>query len=176
MYRIMIVDDEPGILNALRRELTAERYVVDMFTSGAEALVNMHKAHYDLVLSDYRMPHMNGVKFLNEFKALQPQAVRLILSGYADFSALLDAVNEAGIFRFISKPWNSEELKASIAQALAHHALLLENQRLADLVRSQQDLLDKHRGVLERLEAESPGITKVNWDDNGYIILADEGG
>jgi DNA-binding NtrC family response regulator len=176
MYRILIVDDETNILSALKRELMAEDYMVDSFSSGADALAQANKSQYDLVLSDYRMPHMNGVQFLNEFKALQPQAVRLILSGYADFGALLKAINEVKIFRFISKPWNSEELKVSIAQALAHQAILLENQRLADLVRSQEDLLDKHRSVLERLEAESPGITKVNWDENGYIVLADEGG
>jgi DNA-binding NtrC family response regulator len=172
----MIVDDEVNVLSALKRELTAVGYVVNVFAKGDEALLQAHKSQYDLVISDYRMPQMNGVEFLNEFKVLQPQAARLILSGYADFNALLEAVNQAEIFRFISKPWHSEELKASIAQALAHQAILLENQKLADLVRSQQDLLDKHRSVLERLEAESPGITKVNWDKDGCIILAEEGG
>ena len=117
---------------------------------------------------------MNGVEFLNEFRTLQPQAVRMILSGYSDFSALLDAINQAEIFRFINKPWHSEELKANIAQALAHQAVLLENRRLADLVRNQQDLLERHRSVLERLEAESPGITKVNWDADGCIILTED--
>jgi two-component system probable response regulator PhcQ len=174
MYRIMIVDDEPNILNALRRELTSIGYVVDVFSTTSEALQQGKHRQYDLVLSDYRMPQMNGVEFLNEFKTLQPQAVRMILSGYSDFSALLDAINQAEIFRFISKPWHSDELKANIAQALAHQAVLQENRRLADLVRSQKDLLDQHRSVLERLEAESPGITKVNWDEDGCIILAED--
>jgi len=171
----MIVDDELNILNALKRELAGEGYVVEVFSSAEDALKQANKTQYDLVMSDYRMPGMNGVQFLNEFKSMQPRAARLILSGYADFSILLDAVNQAEIFRFISKPWHSEELKANIAQSLTHHAILLENQRLADLVRSQQDLLDKHRSVLERLEGESPGITKVHWDEDGYIVLAEDG-
>jgi DNA-binding NtrC family response regulator len=174
MYRLLAVDDEPNILSALKRELSAEGYVVDVYSTATDALRNAQKVQYDLVISDYRMPEMDGVAFLAEFKARQPQAVRLIFSGHSDFGALLGAINEAEIFRFIAKPWHGDELKATLMQALAHQALLLENQRLADLVRNQQIQLEQQNHLLAALEAESPGITRVNRDADGSIILHDD--
>ena len=123
---------------------------------------------FDLVLSDYRMPVMDGVDFLTRLKATQPDTMRLILSGYSDLKALLQAINEAEIHRFISKPWNDYELKSTIALALAHRATRLENKRLADQVRAQQSQLED---LLGKLEAEAPGITKVCLDEDGAIVI-----
>jgi response regulator RpfG family c-di-GMP phosphodiesterase len=117
---------------------------------------------------------MDGVAFLKAFREEQPHAVRLILSGYADLDAMIGAINEAQIYRFISKPWHDFELRAAVEQALAHHDLLLENQRLADEVRAQRGIISRQEMELRRLEMETPGITKVNWGPDGSVILSEE--
>jgi two-component system probable response regulator PhcQ len=182
MYRIMLVDDEENILNALRRVLVlpisyeGKEYPLqaEIFTSPYNALRRAEETAFDLVVSDYRMPDMNGVQFLTALRKIQPQTARIILSGYTDLDALLGAINEAQIFRFIPKPWQDYDLKVAIAQALAYRNLLLENQRLADLVRVQQGKLSQQEHALRRLEEESPGITKVNWGPNGEVIFDEE--
>ena len=134
MHRILIVDDELNVLNALRRELQGE-YLIETFDSPQAALEHCRHAQFDLVIADYQMPVMDGTEFLKRFGKLQPDAARLVLSGQADFDAVAGSINEAHIFRFIGKPWDSAELAATLAQALAHRATLLENQRLAELCR-----------------------------------------
>ncbi len=176
----MLVDDEPNILSALRRLFAAPlpgggKLLVESYASPREALKRAREeTAFDAVISDYRMPEMNGVDFLNAFQAIQPNAARLILSGYTDLDALLGAINQAHIYRFIAKPWHDAELRAALEQALAHHHLLLENQRLADEVRAQRGVISRQEMALRRLEAESPGITKVNWGPNGEVLLDEE--
>jgi two-component system probable response regulator PhcQ len=116
MSRIMIVDDEESILKSLRRVLRMApcTYGNKSFSAGSRgasarlpiALEAARHETFDLFISDYRMPEMDGIEFLKAAKALQPDAARLILSGYADLNALVRAVNEVGIERFIGKPWN----------------------------------------------------------------------
>lgn len=184
MYRIMLVDDEENILKALRRLLTVTPCIydgqeyklkVDIFTSPAEALEHARHTAVDLVLSDYRMPGMDGVTFLKAFKEIQPHAARLILSGYADLNALLGAINEAQIYRFLNKPWNDYELVSSIAQALAYRDLMLENQQLADQVRVEAGAMTPQELERRRLEEQEPGLTRVNWGPDGSVILDDAG-
>lgn len=183
MYRIMLVDDEPNILNALRRLFSSPsfrdsgnpEFQVETFTSPQLALRRAEDgAAFDLVMSDYRMPEMDGVAFLKAFRQIQPDAERMILSGYADLEALVGAINEAQIFRFIAKPWHDYELKSAVAQALAHRELLLENQRLADQVRLQRGAISRQEAALKRLEEEMPGITKVHWGPDGSVILDED--
>lgn len=182
MYRIMLVDDEENILSSLRRVLAAydfreldhPKIEVEVFTSPQEALSRANGTAFDLVISDYRMPAMSGVEFLKAFKQLQPDAVRLILSGQTDLGGLLAAINEAQIYRFISKPWDGYDLVATVAQALQHRDLQLENQRLADMVRVQQGKITRQELELKRLEEETPGITHVKWGPDGSVIIDDE--
>jgi response regulator RpfG family c-di-GMP phosphodiesterase len=150
------------------------RLQVETFTSPIEALEKARHHPFDLVLSDYRMPVMDGVEFLRQFRSIQPDAARLILSGYADLNALVGAINEARIFRFLTKPWSDFELISAIAQALGFRNLLLENQRLADEMRVQRGKLSKLELEMKRLEALEPGITKVNWGPDGSVILDEE--
>jgi len=144
---------------------------VDVFVSPQEALEKARHTAYDLVLSDYRMPAMTGVQFLKAFRELQPDAARLIVSGYADLNGLIGAINEAGISRFIPKPWNDYELVAAIAQALALRDVTLENQKLADQTRVASGTISEEEVERKRLEAEEPGITKVNWGPDGSVLL-----
>lgn len=183
MYRIMLVDDEENILKALRRVLTNTPCVydgveypvrVEIFTSADEALNHARHNTVDLVLSDYRMPGKDGVTFLKEFKEIQPHAARLILSGYADLNALMGAINEAQVYRFLNKPWNDYELVSSIAQALAYRNLTLENLHLADQARVENGAMTPQELERKRLEEQEPGITHVNWGPDGSVIL-DEG-
>ncbi len=173
MKRVMIVDDEQGVLNALKRSLRSEGWALMTFSSPEEALNVAASETIDLVISDYRMPQMDGVAFLKAFKAIQPDSFRIILSGQADMAAVLHAINEAEIYRFITKPWDDAELKMTIDKALNHREILLENRRLADLVRQQKVQLDYQKVELDRLETECPGITQVNWDSDGSIILSE---
>lgn len=176
MYRLLIVDDEENVLRALRRALMRDdsgeqQFDVEIFSSPAAALLRANEVKFDLVLSDYRMPEMDGVQFLRRFREKQPDAARLVLSGYADLEGIIGAINDAQIFRFIPKPWYDADLRVALTQALTYHALLTENRLLADQVREQQGLLTRQELELRRLEQENPGITKVNWGPNGEVLL-----
>ena len=182
MSRILLVDDEESILKSLKRLLRVapctfggKSYTleVEAFTSAHAALARAREEEFELFISDYRMPEMDGIEFLKAAKAIQPDAARLILSGYADLNALIRAVNEVGIERFIGKPWNDYELVSAIGQALAHRELLLENRQLADLVRLEMGDKSAEQLEAERLERIEPGITLVNWGPDGSIILDD---
>ncbi len=180
--RILIVDDEPGILHALHRLLhhgltsaQGQRYQIDECSDGAEALEMAHRRVYALAISDYRMPVMSGVDFLTQLRSLQPDCGRIIVSGYADLNALVRAVNDAAIARFISKPWADYELLSAVREVLHVRELTRENLRLADLVRQQQGLISAQEAELRRLEELEPGITQVQWADDGSFILEDPG-
>jgi len=182
MFRILLVDDEPNILQALKRglaqlkpeELDGARPMIEAFTSGAEALKRADLVNFDLVISDYRMPQMDGVEFLTQLIGKQPNVARVILSGYTDLKAIITAVNDIQIFRYLTKPWYDAELRWIVRQALSQRAMHLENQRLADQVRAQSRYIDRQRLELERLEAESPGITRIERDVDGAILIEDD--
>jgi len=180
--KILLVDDEPGVLGALSRLLRLglrdaqqRGYAVETFTDARLALARAREVAFALVVSDYRMPGMNGVEFLQTLRQLQPDCPRIILSGYADLNGLVAAINEAGITRFFSKPWNDHELLCSMRQILEIRELQLENQRLADQVREQRGQLSAQEAELRRLERMEPGITHVNWGPDGSFILEDPG-
>lgn len=174
---LLLVDDEPLVLRALERQLRGilrsprPAYRIETFTQPAEALKRARAAVFDVVISDYRMPEMNGIAFLCAFRVLQPTAARLILSGQADLGGLADAINVAGIMRFLAKPWDEAELVFAIENALVERRLLLENQRLADELRTSRSRLSRQEEELRRLERESPGITRVNWGPGGEVLL-----
>lgn len=172
MYRILVVDDEQNILNAMKRVVRKEAdWEVEFFNDPLAALERSKETTFELIMSDYRMPVMDGVKFLNESKKTQPDAIRLILSGYTDLDALLGAINQAEIFRFMSKPWQDYDLRMVLQQALAHREILVENQRLADKVREQQNELDRRKSALDKLRSTNPVLADVQWADDGSIVL-----
>lgn len=190
MARIMLVDDEENILRALRRVLGAPeawcgdtltqddeagdspRNAVEIFISPAAALARAHEGvPFDIIISDYRMPEMDGVAFFKTLREIQPDTVRIMLSGYADMQGLVDAINEAKVHRFICKPWDDYALRTDVRQAFQLHRLQIDNQRLADGVRHQQGIISRHELELRRLEAETPGITKVRRTPDGGILL-----
>jgi len=138
--RIMVVDDEPNIVNAVTRELTNPpfghyRYEVEGFTDPRVALERAGSQAFDLVVSDYRMPGMDGLAFLKALAKIQPDCAIIVLSARTDMEALIEMVNETHLFRFIPKPWHDYFLKGSISQSLDYYGALLEHRRLANLVR-----------------------------------------
>lgn len=178
MTKIMLVDDEPNILNSLRRVIHAmpwsavgDSVTVETFNSPPAALARAREHAFDLVISDYRMPEMDGVTFLEQLVQLQPDIARIILSGYADLQAVVAAINKVQIFRFVSKPWNDFELNSAITQALDHRRLLQENQRMADQLRMQEGKLSRHELELRRLESLYPGLTQIKRAADGSIDL-----
>jgi two-component system, NtrC family, sensor kinase len=151
--KILCVDDEPSVLNALRRLFLDEEYTIITATSAQDGLKLLESEHAQVVLSDYRMPTMNGVEFLKEVCSLWPNTVRIVLSGYADTAAVVAAVNEGEIFKFIPKPWNNDELKLAVAKAIKRYYLSNKNNNLAaELLKVNEDLknlLDENSKVLE---------------------------
>lgn len=184
MARIMLVDDEENILKALRRVLSslstdleknAPSNIIEIYTSPLAALSRAGEGlSFDMILSDYHMPEMNGVKFLTAVREIQPDAVRFIMSGYADLEWMVGAINEAKIQRFIAKPWDDYSLRTDILQALELQSLQMENKRLASEVRHQQGVISLQDLELSRLEMETPGITKVRRTADGYVILDED--
>ncbi len=174
MTRVVLVDDEVNVIKALQRVLAREGWEVMAFTSAREALEQLVAMPMDLVISDYRMPEMNGVEFLQACKEEHPDALRIILSGQADIDGVMDAINNAEVYRFITKPWNNEELILTLRQALEFNRLKQENERLAATVRQQSNIMKKQLTELQRLEKESPGITQVDWNDDGSITLDED--
>ncbi len=168
----MIVDDEKNILHALMRALGRPfDWEIETYHAPEDALKRARAPPFDLFLSDYRMPGMDGVQLLTEIKALQPEAMRLILSGHTDLKALMNAINEAEIYRFITKPWEDYDIIITLQQALIHRDILTENRRLADQVRAQQQELDKRKLALEQLKAAHPALFHVNWTSDGSVLL-----
>lgn len=184
MARIMLVDDDENILKALRRVLSslstgvkkdAPSNIIEIYTSPQAALLRAGEGlSFDMILSDYHMPEMNGVKFLTAVCEIQPDAVRFIMSGYADLEWMVGAINEAKIQRFIAKPWDDYCLRTDILQALELQSLQMENKRLASEVRHQRGVISLQDLELNRLEMETPGITKVRRTADGYVILDED--
>jgi response regulator RpfG family c-di-GMP phosphodiesterase len=147
---ILLVDDEASILKAINRLLRNEGYIIKTATSGAEALQSIRAGDVPvaLIISDQRMPEMNGAQFLEQAKCLAPDAIRFLLTGYSDMTAVVDAVNKGEIHRYLTKPWNDDELLQAVRQALDHGRLILENRRLLELTRQQNaELNELNRGL-----------------------------
>ena len=175
MRRFLIVDDELPVLHALQRTLRQhvpeKDLQVEIFTEADQAMVRCAEVDFDLVISDYRMPGMNGIDFLRMVKGIQPDAVRMMLSASSEFETIVHAVNEAEVFRYLAKPWQPEDVAECIRLAMVRRDKLLEDRRLADTVRSQTDKARAEELERKRLEELEPGITKVNWGPDGSVKL-----
>ena len=123
-YSILCVDDEEYILKGLRMSLEIDGYKVFTALNGEEALQILDKEPIDLIITDQRMPVMDGAALLRQVRKKYPEIITIMLSGYSDFEALVQAVNEGEIFRFLSKPWDDAELKAVIRTALEQERIL----------------------------------------------------
>ena len=168
-HRIMIVDDEESIRNSIVRALRKEDYELIAVSSGKEALelLEEKEKEIDLIMSDHLMPEMTGLEFLKKAKEKYPDILRIILTGHADVETIISSINEGEIYRFLTKPWNDEDLKITIRLSLAHLDLIRENKELHSVVKEQMD-------YIKILEKKHPGITTIERDESGAIIIPDE--
>lgn len=148
-WSILFVDDEENILNALRRLFRPMGFQIAVAHGGAEALELMERQSVDLIVSDMRMPQMNGAELLEQIRMRWPNTIRILLTGYADMSMTVDAINKGNIYRYISKPWDDNELLAAVGQALEFKQLERDKLRLEAEVRSQNDALRELNASLE---------------------------
>lgn len=145
-YKIMIVDDEPANLRVLER-LFRHDYQVLTAESGAEALELLQQHDVALIMTDQRMPEMSGIELLKRTAIVRPHMVRMILTGYTDMEALVEAINSNQVYKYVTKPWSNDELRLTISRALehyetikAHHELEMINRRLLARLEDIRDL------------------------------------
>lgn len=179
---LLLVDDEENILRSLQRVLRKEPYEVHTATSGDEALALLNEQKFDLVISDARMPGMDGPTLLAEIKKKWPWCIRILLTGYADINSTIKAINDGQIYRYISKPWDDEELKLVIRQALAFQYSERRRLALEKLTRKQNkelqalnaSLEDKVRARTEELE-EAAGMLEVAYEElkHSYVTTTE---
>ncbi|MFL1517070.1 HD domain-containing phosphohydrolase [Pseudomonas prosekii] len=147
---VLLVDDEESILNSLRRLLRGQPYQVLLASGGAQALEIMAQQRIDLVMTDARMPNMDGATLLAHIHDLYPNTTRILLTGYADLPTIIKAINDGQIHRYISKPWNDDEMLLTLRQVLQHQHSERERQRLVQLTRQQNEQLKTLNSTLEK--------------------------
>ena len=165
-HNILLVDDEERILNALKRALRDEDLQIFTATSGQEAIALLEGREFDVIISDHNMPGMSGLELLARVKALSPETITMMLTGKSDIEIAMQAINDAGVYKFILKPWDTYELIINIRRACESLDLVKERNYLVEKIRSRD-------AMLKQLEKEHPGITKVTRDDDGCIIADD---
>jgi DNA-binding NtrC family response regulator len=161
---ILLVDDEQNVLSALMRELSDEPYEVFTALSGEEAMNLVSARAFKVIISDERMPGMDGASFLVAAKEISPASVRMMLTGHASIDATMRAVNSGEIYRFFTKPWSSLELKQSIRSAVEKYDLEDENRRLLKVLKRQSQ-------ELRALETHHPGISQLRRNREGAVVL-----
>lgn len=147
---LLLVDDEENILKSLRRLLRHEPYQILTASGGEQALQLLRQQSVDLIISDARMPGMDGATLLAEVQQRWPECVRILLTGQADLSTTIKAINQGQIYRYISKPWNDDELRLTVRQALAFQRSERERQRLEQLTQEQNLRLQELNATLEQ--------------------------
>ena len=176
MSRLLIVDDEPHVVAALTRVLRRglpRSVVVEGFNDPSLALHRIQTKSFSAVISDFRMPQMNGLVFLRQVRAIQPGALRLMLSASTEVETITKAVNDVEVFRYLVKPWDDQQLLEHVRMALEKAQAFQHDQELADQMRILRGDLSAQEAERKRLEAEEPGITHVEWGPLGEVLMPD---
>lgn len=148
-FTLLFVDDEEGVLHALRRIFIDENYTVLTANSGENALRMLDERQVHLLITDHRMPGMTGAELLKTVRERWPETIRIMLTGYADVNSIMGAVKEGAVYKFITKPWNDEDLRLTVALALQQYVLMHENRHLKELARQQQSRIKNYAGLFE---------------------------
>ncbi len=141
-HTILVVDDEPDVIHSVKDLLRLEHHVVGA-TSAAEAMEILARTEVHVVMTDQRMPEMSGVELLHEIRGGHPDAIRLLFTGYADIRTVIDAINQGNVYRYITKPWDPEELQSIIREACHRYDLIVERQRLVADLRASNVALER---------------------------------
>jgi signal transduction histidine kinase len=170
-HTLLIVDDEVDVLESLRHQFH-RTYRVLTATSGGQAVSLLNDHEVQLILSDQRMPGMQGDAFLSQARRLQPDAIRMLFTGYADIQAVINAVNEGHIFRYILKPWDTVELEGIIRQAAEQYNLLAERKRLiAELQEANGQLVHANEELARAGQLKTAFIEVASHEFNTPITL-----
>lgn len=148
---IVIVDDEEMVLTSINSFLTLETtYTVKTFTSAKEALAYIEKGPVDLVVSDYLMPEMDGISFLAAVRDLRPEVPRIILTGYADKENAIKAINNVGLFQYIEKPWDNDDILIIFRNGLEKQKLMKRlNKKIQEINLAYGELQDLQREIVK---------------------------
>lgn len=168
-HSLLIIDDEPDILKALTRQFR-RKYNVFSTTNAEDGFGIMEKENIQVVLSDQRMPGLTGVDFFSRIKSKYPDALKLILTGYSDIEAVIGAINDGQVFRYVTKPWNPEELETIIKEAFEKYELITKNRKLMHSLQDANETLEMK--VKERtleLEEANQKLSELNMEKNRYI-------
>ena len=162
---ILVVDDEPSVLHSVH-DLLRHDYRVITQTDGSSALAVLESAEpIDVVMSDQRMPRMTGVELLWHAKRLRPEATRLLFTAYADVKAVVDAINQGSVYRYVTKPWDPDELQTVVRQAVEKHDLIVEKTRLL------KDLTETNRRLVEADRLKGAFIEVVSHELNTPVSV-----
>ncbi len=161
---VLLVDDEPSVLNSLQRALRPDGYRLLTAQGGPEALEILASEAIAVIISDQRMPRMAGAEFLELARQLQPDAGRIMLTGYAEPQAIIDAINRGGVYRYIGKPWDDGDLRLTLRRAIDQNRLMVENRRLTTEVRAQNAALAEINQSLEARVAERTQMIEAQRD------------
>ena len=149
---ILLVDDEEMVLNSIKSFFAIESdYRVEAYTSPIEALEDIvgRLKHFDLVISDYLMPEMDGITFLAKVKEKRSLVPRILLTGYADKENAIKAINNVGLYQYIEKPWDNEDLRLVIRNGLEKTVLLKQlEEKIQEVERAQHDLGEVQKDIL----------------------------
>lgn len=150
LYKVLIIDDEPANLRLLRRVL-GDEYEIFAAQSGPEGLEILRQEDICLIITDQRMPEMSGVQVLEASQAIRPNAIKMLLTGYTDIQALIDAINSGNVYKYIQKPWDAEDLKLTVRRAVETY----------DLRRRNEQLVIQLQSSLHQIEALSLGTIRA---------------
>jgi signal transduction histidine kinase len=148
-HTLLVVDDEPDVVKSVQ-DLLRFDYKVLGATRAADALKLVREQPVHVVLTDQRMPEMTGVEFLRQLREQYPDTVRLLVTGYADIRAVIDAINQGNVYRYITKPWEPEELQAVVREAAERYELVAERKRLMEELRKKNEQLEQSNEELRR--------------------------
>jgi response regulator RpfG family c-di-GMP phosphodiesterase len=163
-HAVLAVDDEEGILKALTRIFRSIDIELSIATSGSEALKLLQDHKYSLIISDQRMPGMTGVEFLHLSRDISPDSIRILLTGYADISATVDAINSGAIRYYINKPWDDELFLSRIKESLELYELSANNKYLLELTKQQNEQLKIFNSTLEARVTSQTREIKIQRD------------
>ncbi|HJV52281.1 MAG TPA: HD domain-containing phosphohydrolase [Noviherbaspirillum sp.] len=161
--RILFVDDEQNILSSLRRLFRTQGFQVMTADSAKAGLAVLEAEPVDLVISDMRMPEMDGARFLEQVRRRWPDTIRILLTGYSDIQSIMDAINRGEIYRYITKPWDDNDIVLVVRHALERHALEQEKRRLEALTQQQNEELKALNASLEaKVEARTAELKRAH--------------
>jgi signal transduction histidine kinase len=159
-HSLLVVDDEPDLVHSVQ-DLLRREYRVLGATRAAEGLRIVEREKVHIVMSDQRMPEMSGVEFLQRLRTVSPDTIRLLFTAYTDIKTVTEAINQGNVYRYITKPWENEELQAVLRQAAEHYDLLAERKRLLAEVQEKNRQLETANAELRQANELKKAFIRV---------------